>query len=194
MELFSGYLGALLAILILSCFVKVATVLGILRFGLGLSGPAFGIVIFVVSIAFALTVIDPKLQSSGGVQLFAGRGTLSEQQLEVQFRPFLHKNTKSAVLQRFQGMTSISNHGEKELPFRVLLSAFLVSELQEAFRLGCIFLIPFVVIDLAVANIFMLLSVTQMSVQTLSLPLKILLFVAVDGWGLVAEKLLAAYG
>jgi len=79
------------------------------------------------------------------------------------------------------------------VPFAVLASAFMLSELSAAFAIGVLLLVPFVVIDLAVANLLMALGASQISQQVISLPLKILLFVVVDGWGMVSGKLLNSY-
>lgn len=72
-------------------------------------------------------------------------------------------------------------------------AAFLLSELQSAFQLGVLLLLPFIVIDLLVVNVLAALQVTQISAHVISLPLKLVLFVSVGGWQLLAEKLLSAY-
>lgn len=75
----------------------------------------------------------------------------------------------------------------------LLSSAFLLGELQAAFELGFLILIPFLVIDLIVANVLVLIGVTEMSQHLVAVPLKILLFFAVDGWMLISEKLVRSY-
>ena len=69
----------------------------------------------------------------------------------------------------------------------------MVSQLKEAFYLGLIFLIPFVVVDLVVTNVMMLLGITQLSAVLVSLPIKLLLFVSIDGWMLVSQRLLGSF-
>jgi type III secretion protein R len=75
----------------------------------------------------------------------------------------------------------------------VLVPAFVVTELTEAFALGFLVFLPFLVIDLVVANVLLALGMPMMSATQVSLPFKLLLFVAIDGWGLLAQALVAGY-
>jgi len=77
--------------------------------------------------------------------------------------------------------------------FVILIPAFVVSELQRAFEIGFLIFLPFVIIDLIMSNILMALGMQQVSPNTVSLPLKILLFVAIDGWGKLLQSLVASY-
>jgi len=83
--------------------------------------------------------------------------------------------------------------GVADSDFSVLAPAFVVSELRRAFTIGFLVFLPFLVVDLVVANVLLALGLTQLSPTTLSLPFKLLLFVAVDGWSLLARGLAAAY-
>ena len=91
-----------------------------------------------------------------------------------------------------------NGHGEqieqaKVDPFGVAIAAFLVTELRSAFELGFMILLPFLIIDLLVTNILVLLGIEQLSHFVVAVPLKLLLFVVVDGWALIAERLVASY-
>jgi len=77
--------------------------------------------------------------------------------------------------------------------FVILIPSFVVSELQRAFEIGFLIFLPFVIIDLIMSNILMALGMQQVSPNTVSLPLKILLFVAIDGWGKLLQSLVASY-
>lgn len=77
--------------------------------------------------------------------------------------------------------------------FVILIPSFVVSELQRAFEIGFLIFLPFVIIDLIMSNILMALGMQQVSPNTVSLPLKILLFVAVDGWGKLLQSLVSSY-
>lgn len=83
-----------------------------------------------------------------------------------------------------------SHSASEEVAFPYLAAAFLITQLREAFQIGLMFIIPFLVIDLLVANVLLVLGATQISASVISIPLKILIFVAVDGWSLVAIKLI----
>jgi type III secretion protein R len=77
--------------------------------------------------------------------------------------------------------------------FRVVVPAFVVTELGEAFAVGFLIYLPFLVIDLVVSNVLLALGMQMMSPTQVSLPFKLLLFVAIDGWGLLAQSLVAGY-
>ncbi len=77
--------------------------------------------------------------------------------------------------------------------FSIIVPAFVISELKEAFQIGFILFVPFLVIDMVVANILMALGMQMLSPTTISLPFKILLFVLVDGWYLITKGLLIGY-
>ena len=79
------------------------------------------------------------------------------------------------------------------MPFSILLPAFVTSELKTAFQIGFLLFIPFVIIDLVVASVLMSMGMMMLSPVLISLPFKIMLFVLVDGWGLVMTSLAASF-
>ena len=83
--------------------------------------------------------------------------------------------------------------GIRETDFLVLTPSFVVSELKEAFQIGFLLFVPFLVIDMVVANILLALGMQMLSPTTISMPFKLLLFVMVDGWGLVIKSIVASY-
>lgn len=151
----------------------------------------------VVSFALSLMVVAPQLQSAGGID--GVLRTPSYQQIEGHFRPFLQKHSDKDVAERFwrlgEKLKGASQTGELvgDTPNEVLLMSFVLTELKEAFQVGVLLLIPFLVIDLVVTNILMLLGITQLNTEVASFPLKLLLFVFVDGWSLLSERLLGTY-
>ena len=205
MELFFGVAGALLAAMFLTSFIKILTALNILRYGLGLTDAVFGLVIVGVACGLSVFVMSPTIDAGGGLDAVLRSGGVG---IERTYRPFLEAHADKKIVDRLmaihikqgklQGVakaepTPAGQPAAVPAPFSVVASAFLLSELAAAFALGVLLLVPFVVIDLAVANLLMSLGATQISQQILTLPLKLLLFVAVDGWTLVSEKLLNSY-
>ena len=75
----------------------------------------------------------------------------------------------------------------------IIIPAFVISELKEAFQIGFILFVPFLVVDMVVANILMALGMQMLSPTTISLPFKVLLFVLVDGWYLITKGLVVGY-
>ena len=212
MDTLPAYMSGFLAILLLTSFVKIFTSLHILRAGIGIHGGAFGVVTVALAFALSLLVMGPQLKDFGGVEGLLSGTQKGTQKLEERFRPFLEKHARPDIRARLGALaTKISSNPvptqskdaqvspqvsppkEPEVSFATLIAAFLVSQLQEAFQLGLIFLVPFIVIDLLVTNVLMALGVVQISAMSVALPLKILLFFAVDGWALVAEKLVGGY-
>lgn len=210
MDAFTSSLGGLAAVVLLTSFVKIFTSLHILRAGIGIRGLGFGVVIAAVSLALSLIVMGPQLQPAGGLEGLLSGNPKSTERLEERFRPFLERNADSGVRTKLAALAAKVQGGAerpaepasapaqaKAAPqpeqFSVLVASFLISQLQEAFKLGLMFLVPFIVIDVLVANALMALGMMQLSAAVVALPLKLLLFVVVDGWSLVAEKLLAGY-
>ena len=202
MDSLSGYFTGFLGVLLLTSFVKILTTLNILRYGIGLKGGGFGLVVFGASIALSLLVMTPQIQQAGGVQSLLFEQ--SAQKIEEHFRPFLEAHTNNDIKVRFTSLALRlgGTDGQKvispapapqSIPMTVLVPAFLFSQLKEAFLVGFIILIPFLVVDLLVVNVLMSLGLNQMSQTLVSLPIKLLLFFAVDGWTLISEKLVSGY-
>ena len=190
-----GALGAIVAVLLLSSFVRIFTSLCILRAGLGLSG-GFGIVLFGLAVTLSLLVAAPQLEKVGGLaKLSSSEPQNLQPRLEEAFRPFLEKNTDKEVISSVSKLEVALNHRKDEAApsFEALSAAFVVSELREAFGIGLTILIPFFVLDLVVTNVLMVLNINQLSTNVVSLPLKLLLFFAVDGWSLIVARLLGSY-
>ena len=110
------------------------------------------------------------------------------------FRQFMLKQTREADLEMF---IRISGHSElnsvEEVPFSLLLSAYVTSELKTAFQIGFLIFLPFLIIDLVVASVLMSMGMMMLSPMVVSLPFKIMLFVLADGWSLIMEMLAASF-
>jgi len=194
------YFTVVLSILFFTGFVKIATTLSICKNGMGLSSVSLGFAVLGVSLALSLVSVEPILSKNGGLEVLFNSKSISSS--ESTFRPFLESNAHPDVLAKFknrlienQKIVNVDTNEKSvsELSFPTLIAAFLISELKEAFKLGLMILLPFLLIDLIVTNILMVLSVTQISHHVISLPIKLLLFVAVDGWGLISQQLLKGY-
>ena len=90
-------------------------------------------------------------------------------------------------------MSGESFSNSTELPLNVIIPAFVISELKTAFQIGFLLFIPFIMIDLIVAVVLMSMGMMMMPPVTISMPLKILLFVLVDGWNLIMQSLLESF-
>lgn len=212
-----------LIIVIVGCtiFAKVLTVLSVLRYGLGIRGMGFGIVVLGFSLVVTwfsmITILGPAADITKMAQSPAGMLKTLEPFLEKHQDPvILGRLEKLAARLAPPAGQSLSTKvakpanaaepiktteavdidakvqsGEQQIAIKGL--AFLITELSEAFQLSFFIILPFLVVDILVMNLMLALGVTAYSHELVSLPLKILLFFAVDGWILLTEKLLLGY-
>ncbi len=190
----------------LTSFVKVSTVLQITKSAIGAQGVPSNAVVMALSAALTLLAMAPvgaQISDRLGVALAKPLST-AELATEVfdataePLRAFLGANSNPREAQRFftlaQTTRPVDTRGDvQKTDFAVVIPAFLVSELSEAFALGFAIFLPFLVIDIVVGNVLMALGMQMMNPTQVSLPFKLLLFVAADGWGLLAQALVTGY-
>jgi flagellar biosynthetic protein FliP len=109
------------------------------------------------------------------------------------FKEFMLKNTRKKDLKFFLKLSKVKVKKKEEIPLTVLIPAFMVSELTIAFQIAFIIFLPFLLIDIIVASILMSLGMMMLPPVMISLPLKILLFIAVDGWELLLGSIVRSY-
>ncbi|MEJ2059514.1 MAG: flagellar type III secretion system pore protein FliP [Gammaproteobacteria bacterium] len=186
-------------LIMMTSFTRIIVVLAILRQGLGttqtpsnqvLLGLALFLTFFVMSPVFNQTyrqAVQPYLQGKLSVQSALQTG-------ERPFRTFMLNQTRESDLAMF---ARIAGHGKfntpKDVPFSLLVPAFVTSELKTAFQIGFLILIPFLIIDLVVASVLMSMGMVMLSPMLISLPFKLILFVLVDGWSLVMGSLASSF-
>ncbi len=191
-------LASLIPALVLSstCFVRFVVVLGFVRTGLGTQGAPPNQVL--VGLALFMTVfisapVAAQMYDQGAKPYLAGQ--LDESQaLEAASGPlrrFLLARTSDDDLRLFYEVADAPRPtSAADVPLRIAVPAFIVSELRTAFRIGLAVLLPFLVIDLVAASVLTALGMVMVPPQVVALPLKLLVFVAIDGWHLVVESLL----
>lgn len=201
------------ALLATTSFAKISIVLLALRNALGLSGAPSGMVVTLLAALLTLLVMTPTLDAvvaaaaepaaridtdrlTSPKSLQALRETYDKASSPL--RAFLDRHTHDAERalmlrlanqRRPDGAPSLARDD-----LRVLLPAFLLSELAEAFQVAFLLLLPFVVIDVAVASVMAALGMQALSPMGVALPLKLLLFVLVDGFARISEALVQGYG
>jgi flagellar biosynthesis protein FliP len=181
-------------------FTRIIVVLSFLRNALGVQTTPPNIVL--ISLALFLTgfVMAPTLEKSyndGIAPLIAEK--LPEQEALTRAAAPLHDfmiaHVRSQDLQLFAGMAKIKSIADpKDVPYRVLIPSFMISELRRAFEIGFLLFLPFLIIDLVVASILMSMGMMMLPPVTVSLPFKLIFFVLVDGWYLVAGSLVQSFG
>jgi type III secretion protein R len=191
-----------------TAFVKIATVLQIVRSAIGAQGIPSSSVVMALATALTLIAMAPVSDKivARTAPLFSGKGapdtvTLVEQGLSSvrePMRDFLRANASDAERGRFLEVARSARPAEERASvapddLTVLVPAFVVTELSEAFAIGFLIYLPFLVIDLVVSNVLLALGMQMMSPTQVSLPFKLLLFVATGGWGLLARSLVSGY-
>ena len=109
-------------------------------------------------------------------------------------KQFMLKSTREKDLQLFLEMSGGPKpKGPEDLPMRTVMPAFMISEIKTAFQIGFVLFLPFLVIDMVVASVLLSMGMMQLPPVMVSLPFKVLLFIMVDGWGLVISSLVKSY-
>lgn len=190
-----------------TAFVKISTVLQIVRSAIGAQSVPSNTVMMALATALTLIAMAPVGQRmfDRAAPLATGKTLdttyLVEKGLDAvrePMRDFLKANSAEkergrffAVAKNARPEAERSKVGADDLS--VLVPSFVVTELTEAFAIGFLLYLPFLVIDLVVSNVLLALGMQMLSPTQVSLPFKLLLFVAIDGWGLLAQALVAGY-
>jgi len=197
------------AFMAVTAFVKIATVLQIVRSAIGAQSIPSNTVVMALAAALTLIAMAPvgdKIAARAAPLFANGREmpdtvTLVREGIAAVAEPmreFLKANASEKERARFLQVSRDSRPEADRLrvgpdDLTVLVPAFVVTELTEAFAVGFLIYLPFLVIDLVVSNILLALGMQMMTPTQVSLPFKLLLFVAIDGWGLLARSLVAGY-
>ncbi len=185
-------------VLTTTSFVRTVVVLGFVRQGIGTQSPPTQVVIG-LSLFLAYFSMAPVLSEmkTAAYDPYVSGAVTDVQAVELAVAPlkkFMLRQTREADLRMFYSVTKTPLPEKAEdVPMRFAIPAFVISELTTAFQMGVIILLPFLVVDLAVASLLMSMGMMMVPPTTLSLPIKLLLFVLVDGWSLVAGSLLRSF-
>ncbi|MDH1108455.1 flagellar type III secretion system pore protein FliP [Pseudomonas otitidis] len=179
----------------LTTFTRNIVVLSLVRQALGLQQTPPNIVLIVLSLFLTLFVMAPTLEKAydAGARPFLANDVNLEQAAQLGWAPirdFMVRQTHESDLRLIYQLSqqSLPATQEELSPVR-LIPAFMLSELKIAFQIGFMIFLPFLIIDLIVASILMSLGMIMVPPITISLPLKIMLFLLIDGWGLIAQTL-----
>ncbi|PUE48519.1 EscR/YscR/HrcR family type III secretion system export apparatus protein [Limnohabitans sp. 2KL-17] len=186
-----------------TCFLKVSVALMIVKNAIGVQQVPPAIAVYAIALSITAFVMAPVIQSIGN-NLGVIDGKLPAEKITVErivqasepLRTFMLKNTSAEQRDRFLVIAKKHNKQISNLrdsDYVVLIPAFVISELQLAFEIGFVLYVPMIVIDLLVSNILLALGMQMVSPMVISMPLKILLFVVLDGWFRLFEGLALSY-
>ena len=187
-------------LVMVTSFTRIVVVLSLLRTALGTATAPPNAVIISLSLFLTAFVMGPAFQNAYDVgikPLIANEVNVEQafQRSSEPFKGFMLKNVREKDLKLF---TDLSREPVPATPeqtsLRILIPAFMISELKRAFEIGFLLFLPFLIIDLVVASVLMSMGMMMLPPVVVSLPFKLIFFVLVDGWSLVAGSLVQSYG
>jgi flagellar biosynthetic protein FliP len=185
-------------ILLMTSFTRIVIVLSFVRSALSLQGTPANQILIGLSLFMTYFIMEPvwsKIDQQA-LQPYKAHQISSEQAMTEAAKPlrtFMLSQTRPKDVELFASMNRQEITTPEELPLKVVIPAFIISELRTAFTMGFLLFVPFILIDLVVATVLMSMGMMMMPPATVALPLKILLFVLVDGWGLVTRSVLQSF-
>ncbi|WP_017668879.1 flagellar type III secretion system pore protein FliP [Sandarakinorhabdus sp. AAP62] len=188
------------ALLMMTAFTRIAIVLAILRQALGLGQSPPNQLLVGTALLLTIFVMKPQLDRihDGAWKPMVAGSLPAESALArtgAELKSFMLTQTRQKDLTRFAEIAGGGPYARpSDVPLPVVMPAFVSSELKTALEIGLVIYLPFLIIDLIVASILMAMGMMMVSPATVSLPLKIALFVIVDGWSLVLGALAKSFG
>jgi flagellar biosynthetic protein FliP len=186
-------------ILTMTCFTRIAVVLGMTRTALGTQSMPPNMIITGLALFLTMAIMNPIFVDmyDGGIKPFIEGQMGEEEAMQKAFAPlkkFLVRHSREKDLALFLDITkSEIPEDVHDVPFQVAVPAFVLSELNLAFQIGFLIALPFLVLDMVVSSVLTSMSMITLPPVVISLPLKLMLFVLVDGWHLIISSLVATY-
>ena len=186
-------------LVMVTSFTRIVVVLSLLRTAIGLQTAPPNSVMVSLALFLTIFVMAPTFQQSydrGIAPLMAGTIELPEAFTEAAgpIHEFMRANVREKDLQLFYDLTEAPPPEDPAaIPLQLLIPAFMISELRRAFEIGFLLFVPFVIIDMVVASVLMSMGMMMLPPVIISLPFKLIFFVLVDGWNLVAGSLVRSF-
>ena len=188
-------------LVVMTSFTRIVVVLSLLRSALGVQQTPPNVVIVSLSLFLTAFVMAPTFEAaySTGIAPLIEQEITQDEAFERTMAPlhsFMRQQVREKDLLLFVDIAQVdtTNLEAEELPLRALIPAFMISELRRAFEIGFLIFVPFLVIDMVVASVLMSMGMMMLPPIIISLPFKLIFFVLVDGWNLVAESLVQSFG
>ncbi|MHB9117948.1 MAG: flagellar type III secretion system pore protein FliP [Burkholderiales bacterium] len=197
--LFTAFTFLPAVLLMMTSFTRIVIVLSLLRQALGTAQAPPNQVVVGLSLFLTFFVMSPvfdKIYTEAYVP-YSEQKMSFPQSLEKGAEPlkaFMLRQTRQEDLALFVKISKTPPlKGPEEVPLKILVPAYVISELKTAFQIGFVVFIPFLIIDMVVASVLMSMGMMMLSPQVISLPFKIMLFVLVDGWNLLISSLVQSF-
>ena len=185
-------------VLLMTSFTRIVIVLGFVRTALGTPSAPSNQIVVGLSLFLTFFLMGPVFDRvhKEAITPYLDQQITSAEAMDRASQPlkdFMLKQTRTRDLEYFLELGGYGPTAVRDLPMRVVIPAFVVSELQTAFQMGFLLFLPFLVIDFLVSSVLMALGMMMMPPVTVALPLKLLLFVLVDGWHLVVQSIVRSF-
>jgi flagellar biosynthetic protein FliP len=186
-------------LMMMTCFTRIIIVFSILRQAIGLQQTPSNQIILGLTLFLTFFIMSPVLDKVNAVAI---QPYINEELAPLDavkkasepFREFMLGQTREDDIALFVRISGVEYQSLDDLPFTVLMPAFVTSELKTAFQIGFLLFLPFLIIDMVVASVLMAMGMMMLSPIIISLPFKIMFFVLIDGWALIMGSLAASFG
>jgi len=186
-------------LLMMTSFTRIVVVLSLIRSALAIQQTPPNQVLIGMALFLTFFIMAPTFQTINNNAIgpyMAGKITYKDaiNKGSIPIREFMFRQTKEKDLALMVQMSKMSKpRNQNDIPTHVLIPAFIISELNTAFKIGFMIFIPFIVIDMVISSILMSMGMMMLPPVMISLPFKILLFVLADGWHLVVKSLVMGF-
>ena len=186
-------------LLMMTSFTRIVIVLSLLRQALGTPASPPNQVLIGLSLFLTLFVMSPVLDRiyDDAYKPFSENKLSAGEALDkgaVPLRAFMLRQTRETDIALFASLAEQKVADPKQVPMKILIPAYVTSELKTAFQIGFVVFIPFLIIDMVVASVLMSMGMMMVSPAVVSLPFKLMIFVLVDGWALLIGSLAQSFG
>tara|TARA_B100000676_G_scaffold312790_1_gene388954 strand:- start:4540 stop:5298 length:759 start_codon:yes stop_codon:yes gene_type:complete len=187
-------------LVMVTSFARIVIVLSLLRTALGTQGAPPNSVMVSLALFLTFFIMQPTLETAyeQGVAPLIEEQITEEQAFDRTIAPlksFMLRHVRGKDIDLFRKIANVGNiENLSDTPLRVLVPAFMISELKRAFEIGFLIFIPFLIIDMVVASVLMSMGMMMLPPVMISLPFKLIFFVLVDGWYLVVGSLVQSFG
>lgn len=185
-------------LLLMTSFTRIVIVLSFVRSALTLQGTPANQVIIGLSLFITFFIMAPVWEriNRDALQPYQAQqinGSEALNNASRHIRTFMLRQARPKDVELFVALAKLGPTAPEQLPLKVVIPGFIISELRTAFQMGFLVFVPFILIDLVVATVLMSMGMMMMPPMTIALPLKILLFVLVDGWELVVRSVVQSF-
>ena len=186
-------------LVMVTSFMRVIIVLSFVRMAMGTQNTPPNQVLVALALFLTIFIMTPTFQASydQGIEPWVNEEIDEREGIKLAAQPFhtfMMAHVREKDLRLFMDMNGETVDAPEDTPYQVIIPAFMISELKRAFEIGFLIFVPFLIIDMVVASILMAMGMMMLPPVVISLPFKIVFFVLVDGWYMIAGSLVRSFG